>query len=309
MDDAIQHFLTHLRVERAVSPHTIRNYGIDLRQFQAFVSGTVGECAPTSVDAAMIRTFLARLRTGGIKASSMARKLATLRSFFHYLGREGIVPTSPAAAVAAPKQGRRLPTFLTQEEACRLVEHPSTFPTRFSLRDRAILETLYSTGVRVSELAALSVEESFLPNGLIKVMGKGRKERVVPIGKHATDAIAAYLDSLPASPGSTAEAETPPGRTPLFRNRFGKRLSVRSIERVVERWSRHLPNVPSISPHALRHSCATHLLDGGVDLRSIQALLGHESLSTTQRYTHVATQRLMEVYDRAHPRAKLPKGR
>ncbi len=306
MDDAIQRFLNHLKVERDVSPHTLRNYGIDLRQFRAFVDTTVGVCAPTGIDAAMIRAFLAGLRTKGVKASSIARKLATLRSLFHYLGREGVVPISPAAAVSSPKQEKRLPRFLTQEEACRLVEHPSASPARFGLRDRAILETLYSTGIRVSELAALSVEDGLLPDGLIKVLGKGRKERVVPIGTHATEAITAYLESLPSHPESHADPDSKV-RTPVFRNRFGKRLSVRSVERVVEKWSRQLANVPSISPHALRHSFATHLLDGGADLRSIQELLGHARLSTTQRYTHIATQRLMEAYDSAHPRAKKAK--
>ena len=306
MDNAVQRFLNHLKVERDVSPHTLRNYGIDLRQFQTFVASTVGVCAPTGIDADMIRAFLAGLRRRGVKASSIARKLATLRSLFHYLGREGIVQISPAAAVSSPKQEKRLPRFLTQEEACRLVEHPSEAPARFGLRDRAILETLYSTGIRVSEMAALSVEDGLLPDGLIKVLGKGRKERVVPIGRHATEAIAAYLESLPSSTELNADPD-PNARTPLFRNRFGKRLSVRSLERVVEKWSRSLANVPSISPHALRHSFATHLLDGGADLRSIQELLGHERLSTTQRYTHVATQRLMEAYDSAHPRAKISK--
>ena len=306
MDDAIQRFLKHLQIERGVSPHTIRNYGIDLRQFHRFVFTTVGECAPTTIDAGMIRAFLAGMRTRGAKASSIARKLASLRSLFRYLGREGVVPTNPAAVVSSPKQGKRLPRFLTQEEACRLVEHPADAQSRFSLRDRAILETLYSTGIRVSELAALSVEDGLLPGGLIKVLGKGRKERVVPIGKHATEAITAYLESLPVRADFAADPD-PTVRTPLFRNRFGTRLSVRSVERVVEKWSRHLPDIPSISPHALRHSFATHLLDGGADLRSIQELLGHERLSTTQRYTHVATQRLMEAYDNAHPRAKKAK--
>ena len=306
MDNAIPRFLNHLKVERDVSPHTIRNYGIDLRQFQAFVAATIGECSPTGIDAAMIRTFLAGLRTKGVKASSIARKLATLRSLFYYLGREGVVQVNPAASVSSPKQAKRLPRFLTQEEACRLVEQPSALPARFGLRDRAILETLYSTGIRVSELAALSIEDGLLPDGLIKVLGKGRKERVVPIGLHATEAIIAYLESLPPRPKSTAQS-SPHVRTPLFRNRFGKRLSVRSVERVVEKWSRQLADIPSISPHALRHSFATHLLDGGADLRSIQELLGHERLSTTQRYTHVATQRLMEAYDSAHPRAKKSK--
>jgi integrase/recombinase XerC len=324
VDDAIPRFLNHLKIERDVSPHTIRSYGIDLRQFQVFVAATVGECAPTEIDADMIRAFLAGLRTKGVKASSIARKLATLRSLFHYLGREGIVSISPAAAVSSPKQEKRLPRFLTQEEACRLVEHPSASPARFGLRDRAILETLYSTGIRVSELAALSIEDGLLPDGLIKVLGKGRKERVVPIGRHATEAITAYLESLPSRSESNADSSPPVDRstqrlstgslqverkvrTPLFRNRFGTRLSVRSVERVVEKWSRQLANVPSISPHALRHSFATHLLDAGADLRSIQELLGHERLSTTQRYTHVATQRLMEAYDNAHPRAKMSK--
>ncbi len=262
MDDATQRFLNHLKVERDVSPHTLRNYGIDLRQFQTFIAATVGACAPTGIDADMIRAFLAGLRTKGVKASTIARKLATLRSLFHYLGREGIVLISPAVAVASPKQEKRLPRFLTQEEACRLVEHPSASPARFGLRDRAILETLYSTGIRVSELAALSVEDGLLPDGLIKVLGKGRKERLVPIGTHAMDAITAYLASLPSRTELNADLD-PKVRTPVFRNRFGKRLSVRSVERVVEKWSRNLANVPSITPHALRHSFATHLLDGG----------------------------------------------
>ncbi len=306
MDDAISRFLNYLRVERNGSPHTVRNYGIDLRQFQVFVTTTVGECGPTEIDAAMIRAFLATLRFKGAKASSIARKLATLRSLFHYLGREGIVQASPAAEVASPKQEKHLPRFLSQEEACRLVEHPLGSSERFGLRDRAILETLYSTGVRVSELVALSVEDGLLHDGLIKVFGKGRKERMVPIGLHAMKAITAYLESLPPrqEPNEVSPSHV---RTPLFRNRFGKRLSVRSVERVVEKWSRQLSNIPSISPHALRHSFATHLLDGGADLRSIQELLGHERLSTTQRYTHVSTQKLMEVYDSAHSRAKKSK--
>ncbi len=306
MDDAIQRFLTHLSVERGVSPHTLRNYGIDLKQFQGFLATTVGECMPTAVDASMIRAFLAGHRTKGIKAASIARKLATLRSLFHYLGREGFVPTNPAATVSSPKLEKRLPKFLTQEEACRLVEQPAAETSRFGLRDRAILETLYSTGIRVSELAGLSIEDGLLPGGLIKVLGKGQKERVVPIGTPASEAIAAYIESLPSTT-MMDDAPDPKRRTPLFRNRFGNRLSVRSIERVVEKWSSHIASIPSISPHALRHSFATHLLDGGADLRSIQELLGHERLSTTQRYTHVATQRLMEAYDRSHPRAKMAK--
>lgn len=303
MDQAIQRFLDHLKIERGASQYTIRNYGADLRQFHDFLSSTVVDCTPVMVDTATIRSFLAGMRTKGIKATSIARKLSSLRSLFDYLGREGDVSSNPATSIVTPKREKHLPKFLTQEEACQLVEGPSKLPGRFSLRDRAILETLYSTGIRVSELASLSVEDGLLPDGLIKVLGKGNKERLVPIGKHATAAIAMYLESLEGAQKVESKADFTT-RTPLFRNRFGNRLSVRSVERIVEKWSRQLPNIPSISPHALRHSFATHLLDGGADLRSIQELLGHERLSTTQRYTHIATQRLMETYDSAHPRAK-----
>ena len=297
MDAAVRSFLTYLKVERGVSPHTLRSYETDLRQFLAFLrtshDGPVP--APGAIDPYAVRSFLAARASVGDAKSSLGRKLATVRSLFKYLGREGIVTHSPAATVVTPKKEQRLPRVLSADDATRLMENPDTTRPR-SARDQAILEVLYSAGVRVAELVGLNVEDVDLEAGAATVMGKGRKERVVLLGEKAVSALRAYL----ASPPPWAGREP----APLFRNSRGGRLTTRSVERIVAEQCRALPNFPTMTPHTLRHSFATHLLDGGADLRAIQEMLGHASLATTQRYTHVALDRLMETYDKAHPRAK-----
>ena len=294
MDAAVRSFLTYLQAERGASPHTLRNYEADLRQFLAFLrtahDGSLP--APEEVDSYAVRSFLAARAGQGDAKSSLGRKLATVRSLFKYLGREGIVEQSPAATVVTPKKDQRLPRVLSADDAARLMDQPGTTQPR-SPRDQAILEVLYSAGVRVAELVGLNVEDVDLEAGTATVLGKGRKERVVLLGEKAVEAVRAYLKKA-------GEAE---GKTPLFRNSRGGRLTTRSVERIVTAQCQALPNFPSMTPHTLRHSFATHLLDGGADLRAIQEMLGHASLSTTQRYTHVALDRMMEAYDKAHPRA------
>jgi integrase/recombinase XerC len=293
MDAAVRSFLTYLQVERGASLHTLRNYEGDLRQFLAFLrtahNGSLP--APTVVDAYVVRSFLAARAGLGDAKSSLGRKLAAIRSLFKYLAREGVVPHSSAAAVVAPKQEHKLPRVLTADDAKRLMDDPGTNKPR-SLRDQALLEVLYSSGVRVAEVVGLNVEDVDLDAGTATVMGKGRKERVVLLGMKAVEAVRAYV-----------RKEGGEGKTPLFRNTRGGRLTARSVERIVTKECQALENFPTITPHTLRHSFATHLLDGGADLRVIQELLGHASLATTQRYTHVALDRLMEAYDKAHPRA------
>ena len=292
MDAAVRSFLTYLQVERGASPHTLRNYEGDLRQFLAFLrtahNGSLP--APAGVDAYVVRGFLAARAGLGDSKSSLGRKLAAIRSLFKYLAREGVVPHSPAAAVVTPKQEQRLPRVLSADDASRLMENPAAQKPR-SLRDQALLEVLYSAGTRVAELVGLNVEDVDMDTGTATVLGKGRKERVVLLGTKAVEALRTYVGEEGAKRG------------PLFRNRRGGRLTARSVERIVAKECQALENFPTITPHTLRHSFATHLLDGGADLRAIQELLGHASLATTQRYTHVALDRLMEAYDKAHPRA------
>jgi integrase/recombinase XerC len=229
----------------------------------------------------------------------MARKLASLRSFYRYLQREGVVGLNPAQAVRTPKQPKHLPRVLTKDDAAALMEFPGNL-TRGSIRDRALLETLYSTGARVSELVGINLEDLRASEGLVHLRGKGRKERIVPIGEVALQAIQSYLDQRPLK--DPRALTTKPVSSPVFRNNRGGRLTTRSVARLVARYSNRLAG-GSVSPHTLRHSFATHLLDEGADLRSIQEMLGHASLSTTQKYTHLAMDQLQAVYDRAHPRA------
>lgn len=303
MESAIRAFVTFLQAEQGASPETIRAYQADLRQFLGFVRtlspSPAADPTPEHVDAVTVRRYLGWLDRQGEKKSSLARKLAALRSWFRYLLREGLVRANPAGAVRTPRLPQYLPKVLSKEDAEALMEGPEGI-TVLTQRDRAILETLYSTGARVSELAGLNLEDLTLTEGVVRLRGKGRKERIVPIGTVALDAIREYRESLHRTSLRVQRAQEPHG--PLFQNGRGGRLTVRSVERVVEKYSRRLVG-GSVSPHALRHSFATHLLDEGADLRAIQELLGHVSLSTTQKYTHVALDRLLEVYDRAHPRA------
>lgn len=298
MDDAIRAFVTFLRVERRASPETLRSYASDLRQLSGFILGnqTVSSpIDPATLSVDTIRRYLQWLDHKGEKRSSLARKLACIRSFFRYLLRQGLVGRSPVEDMRTPKQPKRLPRVLSKDDAGSLMIFPDDVSS--GLRDRALLETLYSTGARVAELVLLNVGDVDRGEGLIRLQGKGRKERIVPIGDLAVQAIQNYHASLHAS-GIRLDA-----LSPVFLNMRGGRLTSRSVARIVTRYSKRLRGGP-VSPHTLRHSFATHLLDEGADLRAIQEMLGHTSLGTTQKYTHVATDQLLAVYDKAHPRAK-----
>jgi integrase/recombinase XerC len=303
MDDAIRSFMTFLELERHASHETVRNYASDLRQFQTFMtaespSAQVFDLATARIES--IRAYLHWLDRKREKSTSMARKLASLRSFYRYLQREGMVGLNPAEAIRTPKQPKPLPRVLSKDDAAALMEFPAG-QTGSSLRDCALLETLYSTGARVSELVGINLDDLRGSEGLVHLRGKGRKERIVPIGEVALEAIHNYRASLKPSAISHQLS------APIFLNLRGKRLTTRSVARIVARYSNRLVG-GSVSPHTLRHSFATHLLDEGADLRSIQEMLGHASLSTTQKYTHLATDQLLAVYDKAHPRAGRPSG-
>jgi integrase/recombinase XerC len=297
MDEPIRAFIAFLRTEQRASPETLRNYGSDLRQLQRFLLArrlASPPVDPASLSSDAVRAYLQWLDQRGGKPASLARKLAAIRSFYRYLTRQGLVDRNPVEGMRTPKQPKSLPRVLTKDDAGALMAFPAG-GTMGALRDRALLETLYSTGARVSELVALDLGDIHASEGLVRLEGKGRKERIVPIGDVALDAIRRYRMSLPP------HASSPLSRA-LFCNQRGGRLTSRSVARIVARYSSRLAG-GAVSPHTLRHSFATHLLDEGADLRSIQEMLGHASLSTTQRYTHVATDQLLAVYDRAHPRA------
>ena len=301
MDESIRAFITFLESEQRASPETVRNYASDLRQLDRFlVSSRLASSPvdPASLSADAVRAYLEWLDRKGEKHASLARKLAAIRSFYRYLSRRGLTNRNPVEALRTPKQARSLPRVLTKDDADALMAFPAG-ETAGSLRDRALLETLYSTGARVSELVSLNVGDVHDSEGLLRLRGKGRKERIVPIGELALEAIKRYRASLATSPQTAGHT------CPLFYNLRGGRLTSRSVARIVARYSSRLSGGP-VSPHTLRHSFATHLLDEGADLRAIQEMLGHASLSTTQRYTHVATDQLLAVYDRAHPRSGRP---
>ena len=292
MEKEIAQFIRYLATERNVSPHTLDAYASDLGQFLGFLrQERGGDAAADAVDHLLIRRWMALLHKEH-KKSSIGRKLAALRAFFKYLVRESLITKNPAELVSTPKKEKRIPFHLNIDEVTALVESPRENDI-LSLRDRAILETLYSCGIRVSELTGLDVGGVDLEEGLVRVMGKGGKERVVPVGRHARQAIIAYL---------LARSE-PSARDPFLLNARGGRLTSRSVARIVDKYILKLATVKKISPHTLRHTFATHMLEAGADLRAIQELLGHASLSTTQKYTHVSIDRLMEVYDKAHPKA------
>ena len=290
LDRYVEKFLNYLKVERDASPHTLRNYEKDLRLLRQ----SLGDLPWENAELLHLRQFVADQRGQGLSKVTVARRVAAVRSFFRFLHREGYVPANPARVLTRPKQDRRLPAFLSEEEAVRLVEAPEG-DAPGSLRDRAILETLYSAGLRVSELVGLSVRHMDWISGTLRVLGKGRKERLVPIGSYGIQAIRRYQKAL----GEKMTDED----QPLFQNRRGGRLTDRSVRRILNRYLTRVSTLKKISPHALRHSFATHLLDRGADLRSVQELLGHSSLTTTQVYTHVTTERLKRAYEAAHPRA------
>ncbi len=307
----IDQFIHYLSLEKNASPHTCRSYRRDLEGFEDFlkssglVLGAEGKIEIEKVNRIDIRKYLSFLHRKNRK-SSIARKLSTLRSFFKYLVREQVIALNPAKSVSTPKVEKTLPTTLTVDEAFRLMESPQTISEKSSegsrekgLRDRAILELLYSSGLRVSELVGLNWNQLDLDLGIVRVMGKGRKERIVPVGAKAVRALEAYLEER-----GIQEADEP-----VFVNSLGGRLTARSVGRLMKKYARHSGIFRKASPHSLRHTFATHLLDAGADIREIQEMLGHSSLSTTQRYTHISTGRLMEVYDKAHPRSFRNAGR
>ncbi len=305
MADYLSEFLDYMRYEKGASGNTLVGYGNDIRQFAEYLKGP-GEPVDRrraepdllKADNLDIRGFLAHLVKRGIKKSSAQRKVASIRSLYRYLFREGLVEKNPAKLVATPKREKSQPIALSVDDAVMLVEAPGGDKLE-GLRDRAILEVFYSAGIRISELAGLDREQADLTQGLAKVTGKGNKERFVPLGRKAVEAILDYIAA--ANSAKKTPAHSP---CPMFLNNRGERLSVRSIRRVVMKYVREKRIPGNVSPHTLRHTFATHLLGAGADLRSIQEMLGHVSLSTTQKYTHLDMERLMEVYDKAHPRAK-----
>ena len=298
MEELIVRFGKHLSVERNLSEHTLRAYLQDLEAFRVFLREDLkweGEGLVGRVDNLVLRHYLALLHKKNRK-STIGRKLAALRTFFRFLVREGIVDHNPGDLVATPRQEKYLPKTLSVDEAYALMEN-GRGPDLLALRDRAIVELFYSCGLRVGELTSLNVGGVDLRAAVVRVVGKGRKERLVPVGRKAREALNAYLDAR----GNPGDEEA------LFLNHRGGRLTPRSVERNLKRQLLQAGILKDATPHALRHSFATHLLDGGADLRAIQELLGHASLSTTQKYTQVSVDHLMNVYDKAHPRSRKKK--
>ncbi|MDG2206715.1 MAG: tyrosine recombinase XerC [Pirellulales bacterium] len=295
---AIESFIEYLRVERNASNLTIKSYEEDLIALVLYFEETEGrEVELSEVTTLELRRFVAELQQAGYAKSTISRKLACLRSFFRFAMREGWVEANIAKPLRNPRAGRKLPHFLSAEEIARLLESPPS-TNASGVRDRAILETMYSAGLRVSELVGLSIEDIDFTSGLVRVRGKGRKERLSPLGSYAQKAIKDWLSQREPNPKATKEHASA-----VFLNRFGNRLTSRSVGRMLEKYLKQCGLDQRTSPHTLRHSFATHLLDRGADIRSVQELLGHKSLITTQIYTHVSTERLREVYESAHPRA------
>ncbi len=326
-------FLSYLKDEKHFSPYTARCYGADLRQFVEFLSGKFGIKPSESAESAafaqakasrtpgpaasegtltgvvtkaspdLVRSYLEHLAGQHYSPATTARKIATLRSFFRWADKAGYVSGNPMTQIRTPRQGRKLPKAITVDQIERLLAAPGD-GTLLAARDRAMLEALYSTGMRVSELIGLNLEDLDNENQSLRVRGKGRKDRVVPLGTHAIDAIKRYVGYVEQDLRFRSAWGEPTRSRPLFLNKHAKRLSTRSVRRKLDKYLRQVGLDPTISPHTLRHSFATHLLDNGASLRDVQEMLGHQSLSTTQVYTHLTTQRMQRTYQAAHPRAQ-----
>jgi len=294
----IDGFARWLLVEKGYSDNTVESYCRDLAEFAEHAR--IDE--PRQIDTPMVRAFIYGLSARNNKSTSVARKLSALRTFFRYLLREGVIALNPVLSIAMPRHDRYIPTFLTVDEVFALMETPGATDT-FALRDRAILEMLYSTGVRVAELVDLDLDRLDVVGEGVRVTGKGNKERQVPVGSPALEAIRAYLPQRQQLAGNRTRRGQAEDKSALFLNNRGRRLSVRSVERIVADYALRAGIINRVTPHALRHSFATHLLEMGADLRVVQELLGHSSLSTTQRYTHLNMDHLARVYDLAHPMA------
>ncbi|WP_027359641.1 tyrosine recombinase XerC [Desulforegula conservatrix] len=308
-DSNIKDFLDFLKSEKSFSENTFRAYKSDLNEFIAFVCPVSDEIKEeenddlllirkvSSVTALEIRSYLGHLSKKKLKKTSVSRKLSTIRSFFHFFVKKGIIEDDPTAYISSPKTEKTIPKYLTVDDAFRVLDSICD-ETLKGLRNRAVFETIYSSGLRVSEAAGLNSENIDFDSRLIKVMGKGSVERIIPVGQKALDAINKYREALCLA----FDTEKRKDGTPLFLNLRGGRITTRSIARILDQIMMECGLLFKISPHSLRHSFATHLLDSGADLRAVQELLGHKSLSTTQKYTHVTLDRLMEAYDKAHPR-------
>ena len=311
----VRQFLDYLRLERHFSDYTVKSYGADLIQFGQFLMAQIGNSESiralpgdmTCDDRALkcepllIREFLAYLYAQNYTKSTTARKLATLRSFYKFLIRRGVVSVNPLSTIRTPKQEKRLPKCLDLEQVQKLLDAPGDGDL-LSARDKAMLEVLYSSGIRVSELVELEMQDLDLQEGVLRVKGKGRKDRLTPIGSQAIKAVQRYFELR----GQDARCQQSTHASRVFLNKHGEPLSTRSVRRKLDKYLVQAGLDPGISPHTLRHSFATHLLNNGADLRSVQELLGHQSLSTTQIYTHLTTSRMKEAYDSAHPRADSP---
>jgi integrase/recombinase XerC len=325
MKEVLGDFLEHLRLNDNASAHTVRAYESDLTQFVAFLAERAGrrraDLTVGDFDHANVREFLADLTRRGNTRSSAARKLAAIRTFGRFLRREGLLDGDPAALVGTPKREQRLPAHLAEAEMSALLEMPDV-SSPLGRRDRAILELFYASGLRLSELVGLDIGDVNLSGRMVRVLGKGGKERIVPFNRSTEAALRAWLrdretfvaEDAPPPPRTESPRKTPfqlprktrasrVGRAPLFLNYQGGRLSTRSVDRLVRKYVAACSTRFGISPHALRHSFATHLLERGADLRAIQELLGHARLSTTQRYTHLNAAQLLETYKKAHPKA------
>jgi len=320
MRENLKSFLAYLKLNRHVSPHTVRAYESDVSQYLAWVASETGKkisaLEPADLDMTSVRGHLTDLNKAGKARSSVARKLSGLRTFVKYLRREEIIDHDPTAMAIAPKRDQTIPTHLSEQEIERLIETPNTGDP-LGRRDRAILELFYASGLRLSELVAIDLEDLNLSDRMVRVMGKGGKERLVPFNQSTLGAIKAWMKDRAAMTSTRAPARVSPKRRdvaaraakadakadPLFVNFRGTRLTGRSVDRLLRRYVAQCSTRMGISPHALRHSFATHLLQRGADLRAIQELLGHARLSTTQRYTHVNAAQLIDVYRKAHPRA------
>ena len=298
LSSSIEIFRTWLEVEKRYSSNTVESYCRDLQEFVAFIQ--IDD--PTLIDTPLVRSFVYSLNRKN-KSASVARKLSALRTFFRFLLREKIVMNNPVMPISMPKQDRYMPAFLTVDEVFSLLDEPGDLD-RFALRDKAILELLYSSGIRVAELVSLDLIHVDFANESVKVLGKGNKERIVPVGGPALEILSTYMPQREKLVEDRIGRGHPPETAALFLNGRGSRLTVRSIERIVSGYASRAGIMTKVTPHALRHSFATHMLEMGADLRSVQELLGHASLSTTQKYTHLNMDYLSKIYDEAHPMAK-----
>lgn len=304
----IEKFKRFLDIEKNVSEHTLRNYISDLEQFHQFLKNTSlcskdtkGDIDIKDIDNLVIRSYMGYLHKIGNRGKTAARKLSTLRSFFQYLIREGYTDKNYPKMVSTPKQEKRIPSFLSVDDIFKLLESPKG-KKPLILRDLAILELFYASGIRISELVNLDLKDLNFKDRFVKVLGKGRKERIVPLGRKSSEALQNYINMR--SDLIKKGSDEKEGMSALFLNHKGERITSRGVQNIVIKYVSETGLKKKITPHTLRHSFATHLLDAGADLRTIQEFLGHSSLSTTQKYTHLTTDRLMQVYDKAHPRAR-----